>query len=590
MNAPTDKTVLAEPDVDLIPVDAIAPSQTHIQQLRRKRFVQDAITELAASMLKAGQLQAIVVRPHPKGQPQFELVLGERRWLAAKLAGLKLIEAKTTKLSDAQVLEVQLIENLQREELQPLEEAAGYEELMRVGKLKPEDLGEKVGKSRSWVYSRLNLMKLDGAARDALQTGRLDVSRAMVVAMVAQPNQRAEALDLALQTGSNDKPIYSVRELRQKIVENKLSLPLIGAPFDMKDAKLLPDVGACGECPYRTANCDPGALDPDVCTNAACFHLKVKAAGDAKRKAILAGGGKVLRGEDARKISPSVKTVYGHVDLDLVCGHDDFPEKEPKEPANVDHDDYGERTDAPYLAWAERERLWQPRTYRALLQGQKYQTVVLDDPKTKQLRELVPFKVAQQLLKKVGINLPSYADRKRPAPVKHTGGTSTAAKKDPAKEAAEQAQRELEEKTGEEIHRRIFAAIKDKHDGKLGVEELRRVADALLYDVPSECGGILWQLFGQKDPGYQTEKALAKIQAKDLPKLITLAALAEGLDMAGRHGQTAERILARFKIDRKKIEAEVRAALAPKRPVDKVIAGIEKREQKAKSKSKGKKK
>src|SRR6185369_12979675 len=134
-------------------------------------------------------------------------------------------------LEDTEVLEIQLVENIQRETLHPLEEAVGYDELIKVAKFTADQVGGKVGLSRSWVYSRLNLLKLEGAAREALEDGRLDVSRALVVASVAQPNQRAEALKLALERGFNDKPVYSVRELRHKIVADKLSMPLRGAPF-----------------------------------------------------------------------------------------------------------------------------------------------------------------------------------------------------------------------------------------------------------------------------------------------------------------------------------------------------------------------
>jgi hypothetical protein len=227
-----------------------------------------------------------------------------------------------------------------------------------------------------------------------------------VVASVAQPNQRAEALRLALATNYDDKPQYSVRELRHKLVGEKLSMPLRGAPFPMDDAKLLPDMGACGPCRFRTGNCDPEALNPDVCTNLACFHLKVKAQGERTRQAVLDAGGKVLRGEDARRLSPSVKTVYNHIDLDHVAEYvDDFPEKAPKPPKEIDE---AEDPDAalenwpPYREWHEREALWQPRTYRALLDGQKYTPIVIEDPKTKAVRELLPFKEAQRLLKKVG--------------------------------------------------------------------------------------------------------------------------------------------------------------------------------------------
>jgi hypothetical protein len=145
---------------------------------------------------------------------------------------------------------------------------------------------------------------------------------------------------------------------------------------------------------------------------------------------VLAKGGKVLKGEDARLISPSVNTVYGHVDLDLVCEYDDFPEKEPA----CRRATTTQRRGRPaMIAWRGREEAWQPRTYRALLAGEKYDSVLIDDPKTKLLRELVPFKQAQQLLKKKGIDLPSYANRKRQTlPARGAARPGHGREKDPA--------------------------------------------------------------------------------------------------------------------------------------------------------------
>jgi ParB/RepB/Spo0J family partition protein len=199
MNAPTRAADLADPKLELIPLTAIAPSETHIQQLRRKRYDLETLKDLAASIGKLGVQQPGVVRKLKamRGLASYELVAGERRWRASRLADTAHFPAIVRELTDAQVLEIQLVENIQRETLHELEEAVGYEELMKVGSLSAEQVAEKVGKSRSWVYSRLNLLRLDGAARQALEEGRLDVSRALIVARVTDPEDRAQALQLA---------------------------------------------------------------------------------------------------------------------------------------------------------------------------------------------------------------------------------------------------------------------------------------------------------------------------------------------------------------------------------------------------------
>jgi ParB/RepB/Spo0J family partition protein len=159
MNAPTRAAELAEPKLELIPLTAIAPSETHIQRLRRKRYDLETLKDLAASIGKLGVQQPGVVRKLPalRGLAAYELVAGERRWRASRLANTAHFPAIIRELTDAQVLEIQLVENIQRETLHELEEAVGYEELMKVGSLSAEQVAEKVGKSRSWVYSRLNL-------------------------------------------------------------------------------------------------------------------------------------------------------------------------------------------------------------------------------------------------------------------------------------------------------------------------------------------------------------------------------------------------------------------------------------------------
>lgn len=498
---------ITEPKVELIPVEAICPSETHIQQLRRKRYDMEDLANLTASIAKLGVQQPGIVRKLPalRGLASYELVVGERRWRASRQAGLHHFPAIVRELGDAEILEVQLVENIQRETLHPLEEAVGYEELMKVAGLKAEDVGGKVGLSRSWVYSRLNLLKLDGEARKALEDGRLDVSRALVVASVAQPNQRAEALRLALETIFDDKPRYSVRELRAQIQSSRLTMPLRGAPFEMTDEKLLPEMGGCGPCRFRTGNCDPEALDPDVCTNLSCFHLKVKAQGERTRQAVLAVGGKVLRGDEARKISPSVKTVYDHVDLDHACDADEFPEKEPsRKDLGIDENAEELFQNHPAVrAWNERSALWQPRTYRALLEGEKYTPTVIEDPKTKAVRQLLPFREAQRLLKKVGIDLPNWYNRKRPSQAR-TAGASKAAN---TRAAAQRAKEELARQRESEFRKRVLKAAFPKIKATLTKEVLRGLAERFVEDG----GDGVELLFGHSDLRKLTEADLVRL-------------------------------------------------------------------------------
>lgn len=146
-------------------LEAIVASKTN----PRKHFDAAALKELAESIAKHGVLQAILVRPNG-ADGKFELVAGERRWRAAKLAQLDRIPVTVRELSDTEALELQVVENLQRTDLHPLEEAEGYESLMKCqhadGRTYTADeIAAKVGKSRSYVYSRLKYTALCKEAR-----------------------------------------------------------------------------------------------------------------------------------------------------------------------------------------------------------------------------------------------------------------------------------------------------------------------------------------------------------------------------------------------------------------------------------------
>lgn len=144
----------------------------------RKEFAPEALQELADSIKEQGIIQPLIVR---ESGPYFELIAGERRWRAAQLLGLKEIPALVRQADDRSVLELALIENLQRENLNPLEEAQGYSELIEHFHLRQEDVASKVGKSRTVVANALRLLKLPAEVQSYLRDGRLSVGHAKVI-------------------------------------------------------------------------------------------------------------------------------------------------------------------------------------------------------------------------------------------------------------------------------------------------------------------------------------------------------------------------------------------------------------------------
>ena len=145
----------------------------------RKAFDDTALSELAASITEHGVLQPIVVRPSPAGG--YIIVAGERRWRAARLAGLTEIPALIKDISDTQAMEIALIENLQREDLDPVEEALGYRQLMERCSYTQEAAAARLSKSRSAVANSLRLLNLPEKALGYLRAGKLSAGHAKAV-------------------------------------------------------------------------------------------------------------------------------------------------------------------------------------------------------------------------------------------------------------------------------------------------------------------------------------------------------------------------------------------------------------------------
>src|SRR5216683_6396561 len=141
----------------------------------RKTFDDNSLRDLAASLKRSGLLQPVVVRRH--GQ-QFQIVVGERRWRAARLAGLSHIPAVVRDTTDAESLELALVENLLREDLNPMEEAEAYQQILAEFGWTQEQLAQRVGRDRSTIANGLRLLKLPLSIQDDLRGGRLTMGHA----------------------------------------------------------------------------------------------------------------------------------------------------------------------------------------------------------------------------------------------------------------------------------------------------------------------------------------------------------------------------------------------------------------------------
>ncbi|PZA05877.1 MULTISPECIES: ParB/RepB/Spo0J family partition protein [unclassified Meiothermus] len=152
----------------------------------RRNFDQEALEELAASIREKGLLQPLLVRPKGEG---YELIAGERRWRACQLAGLQEVPVVIRDITDREALELALVENLQREDLNPVEEAQGYQRLVEMG-LSQEEIAKAVGKARSTVTNAIRLLQLPKSALAALEAGEITAGHAR--ALLALPHSKRE--------------------------------------------------------------------------------------------------------------------------------------------------------------------------------------------------------------------------------------------------------------------------------------------------------------------------------------------------------------------------------------------------------------
>ena len=179
----------------VIPLDEIVPNP----QQPRERFDEEALESLAASIREVGVLQPIVVRPAPGGG--YQLVAGERRWRAAKMVGLDDVPAIVREGDDTSALTEALIENLQREDLTPLEEAAAYRQLLEDFGLTHEEVAVRVGKSRSAVTNTLRLLGLPPSIQHLLADGRLSAGHARALLGTPDRSLQEELARLAVEEG-----------------------------------------------------------------------------------------------------------------------------------------------------------------------------------------------------------------------------------------------------------------------------------------------------------------------------------------------------------------------------------------------------
>jgi len=399
-----------------IPLGAITPSPYQY----RKSF--GALDELAASIKTRGVLQPIRVRSREPNA--FELVVGERRWRASKLAGMDDIPAMVVVLTDDQVIEEQLLENLQRADVHPLEEGEHYQQLLTKHGYTLEQLIEKTKRSRSYLYSRMKLTALAPACKKALQDGRLVPAIAELLGRIADHKLQERACKEVLgeggwesydAAGAQPETLMasdgSAKEVMQplsyraaaQLLRRRYTLRLELAKFNPHDVDLTP-AGACTSCAHRSGNQPElpgvGGSKDDLCVNPPCFEAKTKASWERQAKIARDSGLTVIEGKAAKEL-------FDH--NDAVSPSSPYVDPKAELPPN--------------LAKPGSKATWAKLLGKLLPQ---VPFVVVQDP-SGAARELLDRDAATKLLREVGkverTSSPTPpSSQKKPAPGKSPGG------------------------------------------------------------------------------------------------------------------------------------------------------------------------
>lgn len=226
----------------------------------RKTFDEKLLEQLSESIEKHGVLQPITVR---KSKKDYIIVMGERRYRASKLAGKKTIPCIVRTYKDDDVLEIQIIENLQRQDVEPTEEAKAIAFLSE--KYAPAEIAKRLGRTDNFIRQRLKLAGLIEGFKHFVRNGEMTISLGVGVALFEPEEQQ-----MMLETMGED---FNAHQINRMIKDQTYDLEK--ASFDVKDKELVPKAGSCVECPFNAAN--QGNLfgeDKMVCTKSACFETK----------------------------------------------------------------------------------------------------------------------------------------------------------------------------------------------------------------------------------------------------------------------------------------------------------------------------
>lgn len=531
----TEATARADDDQ----VVELALADIHDASIPNYRQHYDGVQEMADSMKKVGVLQKPIVRPRKHKNGGFELVFGYKRRAAAKLAGLETLRCELRLLTDEEVYAARLVENLQRSNPHPMDEARCLQDMVDNRGYTVERIADQTGKPTRYIRERLQLCQLSMLCQKALDADKITLGVALVLARIPQAKLQDEALG---QCGATDGDACASVARATELVRDNFMLKLTDAPFDRADMNLLPKVGACVVCPKRTGNQTELFADvksPDLCTDPVCFREK----GTAYLKRVVAGDGKKrlkILSDSATK-----KTFSPH-------GHGLWYQS--------DYDDL--KSEQTYYVGSHTKRV----KLKTLL-GPDVEVTLGQDPKTGKVYELVPKEVVRAALEKTKKEATKEA-RKKPS-----GSKKKADPKEAAKRKAEAEKAKAKEQINEALVDALVANAEASALASVAAAPFRILVKRLIEDSPAE------RLLARRQIGEEPKKGASRPARRnadlELDKLVEKAGSDWLWGVAfellawdaierdyGPRVNNLDPLLKAFGVDRKKVEAATLKALA----------------------------
>lgn len=324
--------------IEYIELREIHPSPTNPRQY----FDPASLLELRASIRAHGFMAAfpLLVRPLPDGTVGYEIIAGERRYRSAKEEGITTVPVVVEDMDDRKVLALQVVENVQRKALTPLEEGRAYERMKDAHNYTLEQIAALVGLAPKTITQRIKMLRAPSAMLDALAKGEVGERQCLLVAAIPDKAMREEAGERVLEGTMDHRDggttVLTVSETKRLIRETYM-VSLKGCNWTLDDVELRPEAGRCIDCKWLAKN-NPdlqddlqsggkgkGGIDPMTCTSPTCYGQKLEAYWQRKQAEAKAGKVKVLTATETKKVfyeQGHLRHDAGYVKLSEKPGHD----------------------------------------------------------------------------------------------------------------------------------------------------------------------------------------------------------------------------------------------------------------------------